>query len=185
MKRNLPIKPDCSFCIISYSTVMSNLAKYWINHLQLNPHPEGGFYKETYRSEHETGFDGFDGRRNLSTGIYFMLTQGNFSAFHRIKSDEMWHFYDGSSILIHVINDLGSLEVIKLGTNVENGEQPQAVVKAGCWFASCLEPDGKFALAGCTVAPGFDFQDFEMANRDELLKSYPKHKTIITQLTRT
>ena len=157
--------------------------KDYINELDLLPHPEGGFYKETYRSGDQVELPVFEGRRNVSTAIYYLLEYGHFSAFHRIKSDEMWHFYDGSGLTVYVIFPDGILKSIKLGRNIKDGESLQAVVPAGCWFGSRVEqPDG-FALVGCTVAPGFDFQDFEMADREELTTLYPQHKTLIRQLT--
>jgi len=159
-------------------------AQEWIDKLNLQPHPEGGYFLETYRSEIMEKFDGFGGVRNVSTAIYFMLTKDNFSAFHRIKSDEMWHFYNGAPVSIYVINKSGELEVIKLGLDLSKGQQPQALVKAGCWFASRTEGDGEYTLTGCTVAPGFDFTDFEMADRVELIDKYPQHEEIIRQLTR-
>lgn len=161
---------------------MQKSAQYWIDHLQLEPHPEGGFFKETYRSNLDTRFHGFDSKRNVSTGIYFLLTEGNFSAFHRIKSDEMWHFYAGDSVSVFVIQSDGKLEEIKLGIDLEKGEVPQAVVPANAWFASRV--NGSYGLVGCTVAPGFDFQDFEMAQRQGLINSYPSHQEIITEMTR-
>ncbi|MEQ8530333.1 MAG: cupin domain-containing protein, partial [Imperialibacter sp.] len=106
------------------------------------------------------------------------------SAFHRIKSDEAWHFYDGEPLSIYVIHQNGTLEEIKLGLDLSAGQKPQAVVPANCWFASRVAVDGKFSLVGCTVAPGFDFQDFEMADRNTLITEYPQHQSIITSLTR-
>ncbi len=160
--------------------------QYWIEKLQLQPHPEGGYYKETYRSKESIASSGnvFPGGRSYSTGIYFMLSTGNFSAFHRIKSDEMWHFYAGKGINIYVIQSNGKLEVIKLGDNPDNGEVFQAIVPAGAWFASRVEEPNSYSLVGCTVAPGFDFQDFKMADRDVLVNSFPQHKELITELTR-
>ena len=155
----------------------------WIEKLDLQPHPEGGYFKETYRSDMLDSFDGIKGIRNISTGIYFLLTKGNFSAFHRIKSDEMWHFYDGSAVSIYVIEPKGNLVHIKLGIDIAKGEVPQAVVPAGCWFASHIE-EGEYSLTGCTVAPGFDFQDFELAQRAVLINRYPQHELIIEELTR-
>lgn len=157
-------------------------AKYWIDQLGLEPHPEGGYFRETYRSTLEIAPQGFDGNRAVSTGIYFLLTEGNFSAFHKIKSDEMWHFYAGDPIHIYVIHPDGRLEEIVLGLELENGQVPQAVVPANGWFAS--KTTGPYGLVGCTVAPGFDFQDFEMADRSTLVGSYPAHVQIINQLTR-
>lgn len=156
--------------------------------LQLQPHPEGGYYKEVYRSagtipQAALGAE-FTGDRNYCTGIYFLLTGSNFSAFHRIKSDELWHFYDGDSCHVYVIHLNGELEVIRLGTDIANGEVYQAVVPAGAWFASeCSNPNG-YSLTGCTVSPGFDFADFEMAERQTLINEYLKHEDVISKLTR-
>lgn len=156
--------------------------------LQLQPHPEGGFYKEVYRSvgvipQAALG-NGFSGERNYSTSIYFMLVGGNFSAFHRIKSDELWHFYDGDSCHVYVIHLNGELEIIRLGKDIANGEVYQAVVPAGAWFASECSNSAGYSLTGCTVSPGFDFADFEMTERDSLINEYPKYIDIITRLTR-
>lgn len=163
-------------------------ASYFVNHYQMQVHPEGGFYKQTYRSNeilragHLPGR--FGGDRLFSTAIYFLLEGNQFSAFHRIKSDELWHFYYGTSLNIYVIHSDSTLEVIKLGNNPEEGEQFQAVVKAGCWFASKLVREEGFSFVGCTVAPGFDFADFELAKADALMKEYPQHKDLIMQLCR-
>ena len=154
----------------------------YISALELLPHPEGGFYKETYRSEGITPTP--QGGRNLSTAIYFLLEKGNFSAFHRIKSDEVWHFYDGDPLSVYVIHSNGTLDEIKLGLNLSKGQMPQAVVPANCWFASMVAEGGDFSLVGCTVAPGFDFRDFEMAKRTELAAEFPQHLEIISNLTR-
>jgi len=162
---------------------MLSKARYWIEKLELQPHPEGGFYKETYRSESIT-FVGEEGKqRNHGTAIYFLLLEDKFSAFHRIQSDELWHFYAGSPLHIYVIDQQGHLQTICLGSNPEKGEQFQAVVPAHCWFASCMAQPHTYALVGCTVAPGFDFQDFEMAERNTLLGQYPQYAQIITALT--
>ncbi|MGA8430827.1 MAG: cupin domain-containing protein [Candidatus Sulfotelmatobacter sp.] len=131
----------------------------------------------------------FTGARAISTAIYFLLDGNNFSAFHRLRSDEMWHFYLGGSLLITVIGEDGDYSEIKLGSDPESGETMQAVVKAGCWFASRVLPSrvkdrNSFALVGCTVSPGFDFEDFELAKREELARRYPQHRALITNLTR-
>jgi uncharacterized protein len=157
--------------------------------LQLLPHPEGGFYKETYRSTGsipQSALAGFNGSRSYGTGIYFMLTGGNFSAFHRIKSDELWHFYDGSVCQVHVIHLDGTYQQINLGRDIAAGQVYQALVPAGAWFAShCIaSADDAYSLVGCTVSPGFDFADFEMATRNALISAYPQHSQIITALTR-
>lgn len=156
--------------------------------LQLQPHPEGGYYKEVYRSagtipQAALG-NAFTGDRNYCTGIYFLLTGSNFSAFHRIKSDELWHFYDGDMCRVYVIHLNGELEVIRLGKDIANGEVYQAVVPADAWFASeCSNPNG-YSLTGCTVSPGFDFADFEMAKRESLISQHPNCVDVITKLTR-
>ena len=154
----------------------------------LLPHPEGGYYKETYRSnvllKQQSLPIGFDGDRNSSTAIYFLLEKGNFSAFHRIKSDECWHFYAGQTLLIYVIDKSGRLEIIKLGNNVLAGEVFQAVVPADCWFSSEPAPDSDFCFVGCTVSPGFDFNDFELATTAELCEIYPAHQALIERLCR-
>lgn len=159
-----------------------------VEKLALLPHPEGGFYKETYRSElliaKEALPEGFGGSRNCSTAIYYLLPAGAFSAFHRIRSDEGWHFYDGLPLNVYVIHLDGKLEVIRLGRDVLNGETYQAVVPAGCWFASKPMGDAGYSLAGCTVSPGFDFADFEMADREHLINDYPQHSELIKELTR-
>jgi predicted cupin superfamily sugar epimerase len=156
--------------------------------LGLQPHPEGGYYKEVYRSAgvipQAAMGSVFNGDRNYATGIYFMLVGGNFSAFHRIKSDELWHFYDGDACTVYVIHLNGEIEAMRLGRDIANGEVYQAVVPAGAWFASeCVNPNG-FSLTGCTVSPGFDFADFEMAERDNLINHFPEHADVITKLTR-
>ena len=161
-------------------------AEYWINNLNLLPHPEGGYYKESYRSEEEIiGSElpsRFGGNRAISTAIYFLLIKGNFSAFHKIKSDEIWHFYDGDPIAIHVINNMGDLSTKILGLQVDDGQLPQITIPANTWFAS--KSTGDFSLAGCTVAPGFDFADFEMADREVLINLYQRHQELIKEFTR-
>ncbi len=163
-------------------------ASYWVEKLGLLPHPEGGFYKENYRSgltiNVENGRERFPNGRSFSTGIYYLLEKGDFSAFHRIKSDEMWHFYAGDPLEIYFFDAGGLLQRIKLGKNPEAGEYFQAVVPANSWFASRPASGSSYSLVGCTVAPGFDFQDFEMAEKEHLLKEFPGNSEIILQLTR-
>ena len=163
-------------------------AKQMINQYDLQPHPEGGWYKETYRSNETIPADSlpsrFDGERNFSTAIYFLLEQVNFSAFHKIKSDECWHFYAGQALHVYVLYDDGKLETIKLGSDILNGELFQYVVPANCWFASRPAPGSAFCFVGCTVAPGFDFADFEMAKGEQLLGLYPEHAEMMKGLCR-
>lgn len=164
-----------------------NNALYYITHLGLIPHPEGGYYRETYRSEgvvKQAALPGFKGDRNYSTSIYFLLEEKNFSAFHRIKSDEIWHFYSGDPLEVIEITPQGKLIITSLGANLKEGETFQYVVPAGHWFGSRVKKGGIFSLVGCTVAPGFDFEDFEMAERSELLRMFPQHAPVINELTR-
>lgn len=154
----------------------------------LSPHPEGGFYRENYRSLEIIPKSSlprrFNGERNYSTAIYFLLKEGNFSAFHKISSDECWHFYTGGTLRIYIIHLNGRLEIIKMGNGLLKGEQFQAIVPAECWFASEPTPGTGYSFVGCTVAPGFDFGDLELAKRDELLKQFPQHKPLINRLCR-
>ncbi|MEI6084245.1 MAG: cupin domain-containing protein [Verrucomicrobiota bacterium] len=137
-------------------------ASYWIEKLRLVKHPEGGYYRETYRA-----------LLDVSTAIYFLLPAGEVSLLHRIKSDEVWHFYAGSPLTIQVLGE-AAIEL--------SAAMPQAVVPGGRWFGATVA--GEFALAGCTVAPGFDFQDFEMGDRTTLLRQFPQHRQLIERLTK-
>jgi predicted cupin superfamily sugar epimerase len=167
---------------------MTKDAAYWIEKLKLEAHPEGGYYRQTYRADLVLAKDAlpreFAGARAASTAIYFLLEGEVFSAFHRLRSDEVWHFYLGSTLVVHVIDQHRRYSEILLGSDPEAGEVLQAVVKAGCWFASHVRDEKGFALVGCTVAPGFDFEDFEMAKREELVGLYPQHRGVIERLTR-
>jgi len=163
-------------------------AKKYIEKLQLKPHPEGGYYKEIYRAgnmilpEHLP--KRYKSSRNFSTSIYFLLEGNQASHFHRLKSDEQWHFYDGSSIVIYVIEEGGNLNKIILGRNIEKGESLQTIIKHNSWFAAELSDKSSFALIGCTVAPGFDFNDFNLGKRDELVDIFPQFKELINKLTK-
>lgn len=163
-------------------------AKDYIEHLQLLPHPEGGYYKETYRSDwmisESIAEKGFTGDRSLVTAIYFLIEKDNFSALHRIKSDEIWHFYAGDPLEVIEISGEGELICTKIGNNILNGEQPQYTVKAGRWFGSRVLKGGAFSLVGCTVAPGFDFRDFEMGDRGKLVSDFQEYWEIIGEMTR-
>ncbi len=167
---------------------MEKDARYWIDRLQLEPHPEGGYFRQTYRSEvvitREALPAEFTGARSASTAIYCLLEGKNFSAFHRLRSDEVWHFYAGEPLLVHVIDLAGKYSSIRLGRDLGAGEVPQAIVPAGCWFASHVADWKSLAVVGCTVAPGFDFEDFEMGKRAELVVRYPQHRMLIEELTR-
>ena len=164
---------------------MTSRVDFLIQHLQLFPHPEGGYYREVYRSENyfpNSNFGEFPDGRSYSTSIYFLLENRNFSAFHRIKSDEIWHFYEGRPLEIISIDHEGNIENQILGQNPEQKQKFQHTVKAGNWFAAkLLEPDS-YALVGCTVAPGFDFCDFEIPSKEQLINLFPQHSDIIQQL---
>jgi len=161
-------------------------AAFYRQQLNLTSHVEGGAFRETYRAAWKFSPSvlpaAMKGERNAATGIYFLLEEGEFSAFHRIAADEMWHFYDGHSLRIYDIDPEGQLTVHKLGLDIAQGEQPQLVISAGHWFASRVEVPGGFALVGCTVAPGFDFADFELATKDNLQAVYPQHGDLIASL---
>ena len=159
-----------------------------ITRFQLQPHPEGGWYKENYRSDELVQAaslpERFGGERVFSTAIYFLLERGNFSAFHRIKSDECWHFYAGGPLHIYMISPDGLFSEVVLGADFEKGQLFQYVVPANYWFASRPANETVYSFVGCTVAPGFDFRDFELANRSDLLSMYPSQTAIIVELTR-
>jgi predicted cupin superfamily sugar epimerase len=162
-------------------------AAYWIQTLGLHRHPEGGCFREVYRSADKLTAkslpERFGGSLVMSTGIYFLLESHEVSSLHRIKSDELWHFYAGSSLTIFVLEPSGRRYDLKLGNRPEARESFQAVVPAGCWFGAKVNETLSFTLAGCTVAPGFDFDDFELADRADLLSRYPQHADLITTLT--
>jgi uncharacterized protein len=167
---------------------MQHDAEYFIETLGMHRHPEGGWFKETYRSDETIAAHHlpkrFGGDRSFCTGIYFLLKGNEFSSFHRIKSDEMWHFYYGGPLNVYVITESGETEIIRLGNNPDANEVFQAVVKAGCWFASQPVDVSSFSLVGCTVAPGFDFADFELAKGAVLAKQFPQHAALIEMFCR-
>ena len=161
-------------------------SSYWIDHLHLLPHPEGGFYKETYRSKENVSSPSlphrFVGDRSISTAIYFLLRSQDKSMFHKIKSDELWHFHTGSSLTIYVLDQSG-LTTHKLGLDVAKGENPQVVIPADCWFGALVNEPDHYTLVSCTVAPGFHFSDFKLAHRAQLMREFPDHQALITRLT--
>lgn len=158
-----------------------------IKRYQLQQHPEGGYYHEAYRSNEiipTVGLpDRFNGQRPYSTAIYFLLEGNQCSTFHRIKSDECWHFYTGIGLHIYILYSDGRGEILKLGDDPGNGYSFQQIVPAGCWFAAKPVHDGGFSFVGCTVAPGFDFADFELASKEELVKGYSQYSEWINMLT--
>jgi uncharacterized protein len=156
-------------------------AKDWIEQLQLLPHPEGGYYKETYRCSSEFSFDGFPEKRNVCTAIYFLLEKENKSHLHRIHSDELWFFHEGTTLEIICLSPQG-MKTILLGKNLAAGEQLQAVIPAGVWFGARVKNGNGYALVSCTVAPGFDFRDFELAKKDDLFLEFPESKTLLEEM---
>ncbi len=167
---------------------MNHPAEKIIEKLGLTPHPEGGYFRETYRSPEEIDASNlgkeYDGKRNYATCIYFLLTSEHFSALHRIKQDEIWHFYDGSPLCLHIITPSGIYTRHMVGRDLEKGETPQLVVPGGCWFAAEVTKENAYSLVGCTVSPGFDFKDFEIKTRKELISLFPGKEEIISKLTR-
>ena len=158
-----------------------NNAEFWIRSLEMLAHPEGGFYKEVFRSQLEVEVP--QGKRAAATSIYYLLRSGEFSAFHRIKSDETWYYHAGDTMEILVIGADGKLSRNRVGIDPGNGSNPQFTVPANLWFAA--RPLGDYSLVGCSVAPGFDFKDFEMAEREVLLRAFPHLTEVINEFTRT
>jgi uncharacterized protein len=166
---------------------LNEQAKYCIEKLNLRQHPEDGFFIETYKSEKHVNLPEYDGPRHACTAIYYLLTGDQFSSFHRIKSDEIWHFYAGSSLSLHIIEGQGNdskLNEFRLGSNIDNKETLQAIIKAGCWFAASIDDHNSYCLVGCTVSPGFDYRDWELGELQSLIRLYPQYKSIIEKYTR-
>jgi hypothetical protein len=157
-----------------------------IQQYNLQPHPEGGYYVSTYQSSlrlaKETLPESFGGDRPVSTAIYFLLQQGDFSAFHRIQSDECWHFYEGGSLNLHCISPEGHYRLIELGRPANC--LYQYVVPAGDWFAAEPQPEAPYSFVGCTVSPGFHFDELELAEKKQLVEQYPAHQELIERLCR-
>jgi predicted cupin superfamily sugar epimerase len=162
-------------------------ARSWIERLELQPHPEGGFFRETYRATGTIARDalpvGYGGSRSFATSVYFLLPSGAVSALHRLRSDELWFFHAGSPLVVTSIAPDGTLTQTRVGPDPARGEHLQATVAAGCWFGAAVEAPGSFALVGCVVAPGFDFADFELGERAVLLRVFPQHRADIERLT--
>ena len=158
-------------------------SREWIQRLKLEPHPEGGFFRETYRAEGKVTRAEESDPRAASTAIYFLLCDGAHSAWHRIRSDEVWHFYAGDPIDVHVLDVNGALVTHRLGNAIEHADCVfQAVVEAGDWFAAVCRDAHGAALVGCTVAPGFEFSEFELAAPGALEARYPQHRELISRL---
>jgi predicted cupin superfamily sugar epimerase len=166
---------------------MVNEAKSIIGKLQLIPHPEGGYFKEAYRSNEIISQSSlpqcYKSDRNFSTSIYYLLEGNQVSLFHRLKSDEVWHHYRGSVVLLHCFEKNKYFQ-IKIGDQIEFNQLPQFVIRAGIWFAAEVVDKKSYSLIGCTVAPGFDFADFEIACKDELNKIFPGYSELIRRFTK-
>lgn len=164
------------------------MIKSIIEKLSLQPHPEGGFFREIYRSIDEIKKNGLPDRyktdRNAGTSIYYMLEGEQFSSFHKLKSDETWHFYIGSPIILHLISRKGEYSKIILGQKILEDELFQFTIINGTWFAAEVKDKKSYSLVGCAVYPGFDFADFEMGDKEKLIKQFPQHKELIDKFTR-
>ena len=162
-------------------------AEYWIEKLKLQKHPEGGYYREVYRSEEKISSKGLPKRyqkeRSFSTSIYFLLKSDQCSKFHRLRSDEIWYYHAGDSVNVHMIDKEGNYSFKKLGANFEQGEEPQCIIPHGTWFGASIDNLFGYSLFGCAVNPGFDFGDFELGDKELLLERYPVHSLIIETLT--
>jgi predicted cupin superfamily sugar epimerase len=163
-------------------------AEFWIEKLKLLPHPEGGFYRETYRSGGKYSFSEatpFNGPRSYATAIYYLLRGRDRSKLHRIHSDELWFFHAGNPLTVHFFPEEGEPSSLTLGLAPDKGQVIQGVVPGESWFGACCENPGEvsYALVSCVVAPGFDFSDFAFADKNVLLKKFPLHSEIIRSLS--
>ena len=157
-------------------------AAYWIEHLRLQPHPEGGYYKEIFRSNQQVLRPGADEAKQACTSIYYLLEGNDFSGFHRLASDELWYFHKGMPLVIHVIDDAGLYIAHEL-SDAETGSL-SIVIQGGLWFASGIPSGEGFTLVSCAVAPGFDFSEFEMAKKEEMKTLYPQHTDLLNKFCR-
>jgi uncharacterized protein len=157
-------------------------ADYWIGLLNLKPHPEGGFYKEVFRSKLEILRKTSPASKRACTSIYYLLEGSDFSAFHRLASDELWYYHKGESLLIYELNSHGMLVTHEL-SDQETGHLSIAI-EAGSWFAAAILSGNKFSLVSCAVSPGFEFSEFEMANKEELQRIFPTHYEMIGRFCR-
>ena len=162
-------------------------AQYWITKFNLQAYPNGGYFRETYRAGESIVPaalpERFSGPHAFSTAIYFLLEGRQVSPLHRLKADEVWHFYAGAALTLHLFTADGGYQSIDVGPNGDSGEVFQAIVPAGCWFGATLKQPGSYALVGCTVAPGFEISDYEPADRQALLERCPDQRNLIELLT--
>jgi predicted cupin superfamily sugar epimerase len=157
---------------------MQHRIQQLISQLNLQPHPEGGYFAETYRAEES--IDTQNGQRNLMTAIYFLLTSDDISRFHVIQSDELWFHHEGSDLSVHVLDETGH-QILRVGKNHPDA-RAQQLVPAGKIFGSTVNEPHSYALVSCVVAPGFDFRDFKLMDKSELLEKYPDFPEIIARL---
>lgn len=163
---------------------MNQEAQFLIKKLDLVPHEEGGYFRVTYESKQQIEIPGYNGKRRIGNAIYYLMTGDKVNPFHRLKSDELWHFYSGSPFTLYTIDPNGKLSKIPMGQDIRAGQTVQAVMESGTWFGGELDDPNSYCLIGCTVGPGFDLLDFEIGNRDILLKQYPEHKSVIERIAR-
>ncbi len=158
-----------------------------IKALNLFEHPEGGYFSEIFRSEELISQNSlpvkYNGSRCMMTSIYFLLRGNNISKFHILKSDEIWYFHSGAPVIIHKISEDGEYFKETLGINVPNGEKPQVILKNNTWFGAEVSDKESYSFVSCAVAPGFEFADFKLADRNELISAYPAFEDIIKRLT--
>lgn len=157
--------------------------EYYLQKLNMTPHPEGGYYKETYRAASRVQSN--SGDRSAGTVIYFLLDEMNFSAFHRLTSDEVWYFHDGGSAKIYILHADGSIDIKTIGKDTTIGEEFQIILPANCWFAAEVEDGKNFILVSCSVSPGFEFEDFKLADGSKLADDFPQHAVLIRRLCRS
>ncbi len=156
-------------------------SQFYISHLGLEPHPEGGYYKQIFASDVMIDTEQSN-QRKMYTSIYFLLRSGEISHLHRLKSDELWYYHGGSSLTVHIINESGEYKEMELGLNLDKGEVPQVLVPKNSIFGSSVKEENTFSLVGCMVAPGFEFEDFELFFQEELINEYPQHEGVIRRL---
>jgi predicted cupin superfamily sugar epimerase len=164
---------------------MSPRVRELIETLGLAPHPERGYYAETYRASSRVTSAGRHGERAASTAIYFLVTADEpTTSLHRLRSDEVFHLYEGGPLEVLQLHPDGRAEVARLGLDLATGERPQIVIPAGTWFGTLLPDGASHCLIGCTVAPGFEFADFELAEGEELADLYPAEAGRIRRMAR-
>ena len=162
-------------------------AQFWIDRLKLEPHPEGGYFKEIYQADELIPADAlpdrYSGSRHFSTSIYYLLESSDISRFHILQTDELWHFYTGQTVTVHLLDEIAGYYRILLGNEPERETIFQVSIPRNTYFGASINQANGFALVGCTMAPAFEFEDFELAERTDLLEKFPAQKDIIDKLT--